>query len=704
MKPNSSMTAVAALFGSVALLNACGGGSDSPSPTVQAASIHGTAAVGSALGNATVSITDTSGATACTEATIVTNGTGDYSCTLQEGKNAPFLIVVTDPSGAYPPLISVGATTPAPGTPLTVNATPLTTAIVAQLAPDGDALSVVATPSLVNVATLGSITAKVLAQLGDVLTTLGAPAGYDPFTTPIVAATASISGNTADKVIDLLRITTVDGVTTVSTIDNPDAAVPLAGATTTNPPTLAAPTQTVVTLADAIRLLAPALNNCFALPVMSRVLAKDDTIPAAAGGPEVTSVAAACDDIVHPDYLHNGYNGGQAFYGLLNDANMEGAIFRAPEVMRFIDDTTAADNDRVIINVRYTDKNGVAGNLVTVGQKFPGSATTAHPTDWWVYGNQQPVDSSIRAFVRRNEQLAPNPGTAPFANASASRFESGFTIFINKDGPGSTGMRAARVKGPGLPPAGIVLTRPSSSICTDQTWLNILRKDGNTDPAVAVPAPDNGNIFRVQRTQGISGADATTVRANPNAANSNSTAFPAWAHPLDYGQPVGTTDYIDFASLKANTTYQFELFYDGETTPRYTLNKTLLTPVVPATGGAALQWIDLSASTRGYLDPASALAASVASMNLSWTANPFAQTIVSAGAYTFSGATRVDQGLVGVVRGATSAVANAPGSGGGCTGGDAFPALGTDGTSGRTFQLRYRMLDGGYKDSMTRFN
>ncbi len=705
--PRFALTPVfAAVLGGSALLSGCGEGDDpavvAPPPQTQV--IQGTAAVGAALSQASVSITDTSGGAVCAEPTIVTSGTGNFSCTVLDGKAAPFLIVVTDPSGAYSPLVSVATRTPSAGTPLTVNASPLTSAIVGKLSPDGDALSVAASPALMNVTTLQAITAKVLLQLAEVLGKLGAPAGYDPFSTPIVAATTSLSGNTADQIIDLLKINSVNGVTTISTIDNPDAAVPLAGATDAAPAVLPSPSTAVITLSDALKLLSASLNKCFALPAASRVLSKDDSIPATAGGREVTDVAAACDDITHPDFLQNGYRSGQAFYGLLNDAAMDGAEFRVPEVMRYIEDSTPADQDRVVINNRYTDKNGTAGNIILVAQKFPGSASPTRATDWWVYGNQQPVDSVVRAFVRRNEQLAPSPGTAPFVNASTSRFESGLEIFINKDGPGSTGLRAARVKGPGLPSAGLVYTRPNPALCTAQTWLNILRKDGNTDPAAAVPAPDNGNIFRLQRSLGVSGTEATAVRPNPNAGNSNNGAFPGWAHPLDYGRPAGSTDYVDFSVLRANTSYEIELFYDGELTARHTVSKTLLTPVVPATGAVGLQWVALSAAARAYLDPLSAQASSTTTVNLSWAANLYAQTIASAGVYTYNGAGSVNQGLVSVLRGATSAVANAPGTSGACANGDAFPALTGDGSSGRTLQLRYRMLDGGYKDSTTRFN
>lgn len=706
---------VHALVASATLLTACGGGggtddsstSTSPTPSTpvaQTRAIEGTAAVGSALGKANVTISDTSGGAVCVESTIVTSATGSYACTLQDGKAAPFLVVVTDPSGAFSPLVSVGTVTPAAGMPLTVNATPLTTAIVGQLAPDHNALAVIATPSLLDTAALALIKQKVLAQLADVLRGVGAPAGYDPFTTPIVAATTSLSGNTADQVIDVLKIVNVNGTTTVSTIDNPNGAVALATATSSAALTLAAASATVVTLADAVKRIATGFNDCFALPAASRVVAKDATIPYAQGGAEVTALAGACQNIAKAGYLHNGYRFGQALYGLLNDPNMDRAEFRVPEIMRFIDDTSAADNDRVIINIRYTDRNGNAGNLITIAEKFPGSSTTAHASDWWAWGNQQVVDTSVKAFLRRNEQLAPNAGAGAFINASNSRYESGIDIFVNKDGPGSTGLRAARVTGPGLPPAGLVLTRPNAAICTTQNWLNIQAKDGNTDPRIAVPATDVGNIFRLQRTLGVSGADATTVRPNPNAGNANTTAYPAWAHPLDYGQAAGSTSYIDFSALKANTNYLIELFYEGETVARYSVEKTLLTPVVPATRGSSVQWIGLTQETKAYLDPANARAAATASIALGWQANPLAETIASAGVYTFTAQGSVNQGEVGVVRGSTSATATAPGLTATCAGGMSFPALTDDGSTGRQFQLRYRVLDGSYKDSMTRFN
>ncbi|WP_144289957.1 hypothetical protein [Ideonella sp. A 288] len=660
--------------------------------------VAGTAAVGAALANANVSVTDVSGAAVCAEPRVVTNGTGGFTCTVQAGRVAPFVVVVTEPFGAFPPMVSIVASTPAPGTALITNATPLTTAIVAQLAPQGNALAVVANPALVDLAALARTTANVLAQLGPVLTALGVPAGYDPFSTPIQAATPTQAGNTADQVIEMLRFTTVNGVSMVSTVDNPAGGVPVAGPNTANPPVLPAPVPDAVALADAMRQITQSMNDCFALPVAQRVLAVDLTIPASAGGAEVTGMAPACRAFAHVTYVHNGFRVGQRLFGLLHDARMVGAAFSLPELMRFTDDTTPANRDQAVLNLRYVDANGVTGNLIEVAEKLPGTATVAHPTDWWLRGNQQPVDTVVRAYVRRSDQRVPTPGVAPFGGVGPSRFESGIEIFVNKDGPGSTGLRAARIKGPGLPAAGVVLTRPNPAFITDQNWLNILRKDGITDPA-QTPFASSANIFKLHRTRGVAGADASLTAANPFAGSNNNTDFPDWAHPLDYGALVGTPTegYIDLAALKAHSAYTLEIFYDGEAAPRHVLPKTILTPVVAATFARNLEWIAFDAATLRYLDPADARAAVQSTMDLAWTANPFAETVGSAGVYTFAPGLSILDAVVPVVRGATTGTAVAPA-------GFQFPALTGNGTSGRTLQLRYRMLDGSYKDSVSRFN
>lgn len=662
-----------------------------------AGGIVGTAAVGAALADANVSVTDSTGSGVCAEAKVVTTGTGSFQCTVVAGKTAPFLVVVTEPFGAYPPMVSIVPTAPAPGSTLVANATPLTTAIVGQLAPNGNALSVVANPGLINLAALSQITANVMMQIAPVLSALGAPPGYDPFTTPIVAATPTQAGNTADLVVEMLRFTVVNGVPQVGVLGSPGVTVPIANATTVNPPVLPPVSPAALTLASSLSLFTQVYKNCFDLPVATRVIAVNNSIPVNQGGRQVTQMAPQCQQVAHPTYLNSGFVWGQRMYNLLQASSMVGATFSLPEVMLFLDDTSPADNDRAVLNIRYVDANGVAGNVIEVIQKLPGTATAAWPTDWWTYGNRDPIDSVIRSFVRRSEQFVPSPGVAPFVNAGTSRYEAGIEVFINKDGPGSADMRAARVTGPGLPPAGLVYTRPDPAIISDGNWLNIRNKNGLTDPASA-GFSNASNIFRLHRTMGLTGVGASTTRPNPNAGNSNATQFVDWAHPLDYGSSVGTPteDYINFAALKAHNVYTIEVFYNGETTPRHVLSKRMLTAVTPATFAGNLQWLSLTQSSLDLLDPTHPLAAAQATVSLSWLANPFAETAASAGFYTFGAGQSISDAVIGVTSGATSTTGFAPA-------GFVFPALTNDGSSSRAIQLRYRMLDGSYKDSFARY-
>ncbi|MGN5476869.1 hypothetical protein ACTMU2_07670 [Cupriavidus basilensis] len=147
---------------------------------------------------------------------------GSYTCTLKAGETAPFFVVVTDPTGNTPALVSVATTTPAAGASLTVNVTPLTTAIVAQLSADGNAMSVVNSKQ-VDAATLQQVVSNVLAQLSQVLSLVA------PRLTTIPSAQASlpprhpVSATTADQVLDIVKVVTnpATGKLALTTVDNP---------------------------------------------------------------------------------------------------------------------------------------------------------------------------------------------------------------------------------------------------------------------------------------------------------------------------------------------------------------------------------------------------------------------------------------------------------------------------------------------------
>src|SRR5204863_9178044 len=168
------------------------------------------------------------------------------------------------------------------------------------------------------------ITTAVLAQLAEVLTSIGAAADYDPFGSPITAATALSPGNAADQLLDVVKVVTDpgSGKLALTTIDNPSPVL-LASATSSGS-VLPAPAPEVITLSAAAQFVAQRFTACFALTAAQRALAVDTTLPASQGGPAVTSLAIECQDLTAAattaagiDFRDNGYSAGQWLYTLL---------------------------------------------------------------------------------------------------------------------------------------------------------------------------------------------------------------------------------------------------------------------------------------------------------------------------------------------------------------------------------------------------
>ncbi|HEX7891958.1 MAG TPA: hypothetical protein VF522_21600 [Ramlibacter sp.] len=664
-----------------------GGGGGGGGGSTVSSQLVGTAATGAALANAPVTITNSAGASPCTEAAISTDGLGKYTCTLKTGETAPFFIVVTDPSGNTGALVSVAVTTPAAGTPLTVNATPLTTAIVAQLAGDGNALTVVNNRT-VDAAALQTVTANVVAQLAPVLTAIGMPAGYDPFATSITAATAANTGNTADLVLDIVKVVTdpASGQLALTTIDNPTPVI-LATASSAGS-TVTTPNANVSSLSQAAQLVAQKFNACFALSATSRVLAKNTAIPQDQGGPEVQNVATACQDFVSDatnaggiDFLHNGYNAGQLFYGLLTSDQMTGAAFSVPEIVAFYPANGSATPpaldayDRAIVNIRYMDAAGNAGSVITVAARIPGSSSTSRPTDWWLVGNQQAVDITVRVNLRRVEQL--NTGGPRF-----STFQSGMVFNINSKGPGTVqggqNLEMVRVTGPGLTTGGLVYKVSAGAQNSMDMWnktgsLTVGSLCNNSGASVNCP-----NLW-FSRTAGITGTQARTLASNPN----NATNGLIWAQPADGFDP---------SAVVMGARYKFELFYGANTgTPDRVIFKTLLTNLIPATQGVDMPWNTPGPQTLAALDPAGSLAGAQSALPVDWVQNLAAPQIGGV-TVTIDAVTNSFGPSKPVPRGATSAIYNVA----------TVPAFTT--TTSRTILFSLRSTDSTNKSAVYTYN
>lgn len=683
-------------------MGACGGGSDgggqpvaagpAPAPGPVAApapaSIDGTVATGAALAGAAVRILDRTGADSCTVTPLLANDKGAFSCELKSSATPPLVLLATDPSGLRNPMVSLVTALPTAGAKATANISPLTTAIAAQLAPNKDPLALVNNPAslaAIDATALQAVRANVAKQLAAVLTSVGLdPATFDPISTPFVGG----SNTGADKMLDQVRVTFENGSPVLSNTLNPDApSAPLADAGTTTPATVA-PSAAGDFSVTELDFLQTGFTACFAVPSTSR------------------SSSSACDGLVVDDapgaqtdnasYLHSGFTATGAFSGLIASADMDGARFNRPELLRYT--TQQNSRDEVVVNLRFADKNGVPDNRILVVKKFANTATAARNTNWWLYGNQRTVNAYVRASIRRQEQLLPAAFQEQY-NTGPSRYQTGLEIYVARTGygPSLPNLRYARVKGPGLPTLGLVFADPGN---LPQSWMSILNASG-TIPTGAQQFVSNAiNLFNLQRSRDITGPDAFTLRANPSIAQAT-PPFSSWAHPSMYGETPSADWRFDLSKVPGWSRYEFELFTAADANPATPTNPTpalsfalrMVTPVVPAAYAATQQWHTIPDSTRAL---ASNGAPEAAALTLEWLINPYAERIESVNAYSFVDALTVNSASTPVAKGASSQSVTAVGG--------TFPALTTSKFVSRTLQWRYKMLDGSYKDQTEGFN
>lgn len=692
----------------VATLVACGGGGGGTSvPTEPAqAVVQGTAAIGAALVGGEISVIDRTGAQACTNQPVTTDATGSYRCVLDSTSQGPYVVLATDPAGLIAPMISILTVKPAVGSTSTTNVTPLTTAIVAQLAPDNDAFALVSDPSglaALDLDELEAIASNVVTQLSDVLTGAGIdPATFDPLTTPFVGG----SGAGADQMLDQIRVSFDGGEPTLSNVLNPDApAVPMADATTTAPPAVGTSVLTTPFAISELEFAKTELERCFAVSSVQRAPDPDTAQR------RLREVAPECEDFVAAagdapnvdiDFRHNGYDAPAYFFDLLTSAQMDGAQFNLPELMRFI--PRQDGRDEALLNIKFRTSAGFTDNRILTAKKFPGSRASG--TQWWLIGNQRPVDAFIRAAIRQREQTIPQDvldASSAFNNAARSRYEVGLEIFVQRPNNGGTvnnpnnpnnALRYVRVTGPGLPTAGLVLA--DAGAAQPQNWMGILNATGanpNDTDSTQQLAGTTSNIFRIQRTQGISGSQAFTLRPNPNVGAANPTFFD-WAHPAMYGEAPDANWQFDLSRVPAWSLYTFEAYCGVGTTPCHTFSTRITTPLVPAPYAATQQWHSFAAPSRAFVQDG-ALATS--SVDIAWTPNVLAERVGSVNAYSYSPQGSVNSASTGVPRGSFSRTVTAVNG--------EFPPLSVgDNTRGRTLQLRHVMLDGSYKDHLIQFN
>lgn len=612
----------AAVIAGLSAVAACGGGGKDTPPPPAATRVVGVAATGAALAGASVSLIDAD-ATTTDPAPQTADGDGRYSFGV-DGLKAPFVLKVGyTQDGQARSLYAVLGSADA-NADNTANITPLSQAVAALVAPGGDPAALEAPEALLAATTgakagaLADAVATLVAVLGSdpairaaLEAAAGSGASFDPVRTPFVA-----DGSGIDAVLEQLTVNinppgaaagTVQIQNNLQAVDGDAPAAPVRitpGTTSADAPTLPPTASGDLPTAADLDAFAAAFNACYALPATQRVTARDTSGAA-------TAIAAACDFAV-ADYLNNGDTWIRNQGPSLLNANLDGATFQRPQVALVIPPVRVSDpkEDKhpycdqtqcVVVDLRGT--LAAAG-----GQPIRRTFLLAKSgAAWKAVGNQRPYDLDVQLRLNRlvNQNAAPLSPTSYF---SSSRYEGMLRLALNPSGPGGINdVRAARVTGPGLPAAGVVLSR--SSRCTSDSFA-IVGKNGDTfvlDNGNRVPRYWTGNSSNDFKVGGatLDGADPT----NWPGAN------------VDYAE---TWDAAD--ALKPWGVYTWEFFLFGSTTPaepdrihrhRLSVTDTRLDAFVEQPGD---WWAELSAGNRAdYLQPGGAHAGALTDAVLSWT-------------------------------------------------------------------------------------
>ena len=631
-----------------AALTACGGGTSNSAPTMHTASagdstdtptyLDGTAAYAAPMAGASITITDVNGHTVTTAA----NDAGDYRADVS-GFSAPLLVTATanvgDAVRIYHALVAANVGT---GTIAHANVTPLTEAIVSLASSDGSTpgeFSGVEKLQSLNLARLLQASELIKAGIQNVAAATG-NAGYDPLTTPF--AVDGISGGF--QLLEALNVAIDERGVTLRVIGIPvddsatgaaaNALLTLKDAAADTPAPLPAPTIT-----DRVSAFDPwvaGINQCLGQPPALRVATDSDGKP--------TTLLGNCAQIngFAANYLNNGYTLLQQWGQQLATSIPEGAVMGRPEVIGFF--RSDAGEETALLRFTYSSPTG-GGSTIETAHKLAGN--------WLIEGNQRAYDAGIAVRLARSIDLSTNPwrpGIGPDAGKRVgwfNAFSPRLLLQFRQGGPNASAVYAVRVKGPGLPAAGIVLAR--SSACGAGEFLSTYSNDGSLPTA---PAPDAA-VMPMPAT-GVANRYTLSVIQNGNAYT-GTDFYNEWRGRNTDGSPstsrstmVAPSPGVDLSTIPPLARYAFEVFKAGASTPADTFSVRATTRPVSGAFGTKLPWAQPTAEALQYIQPANkALAAALDSASLSWTTPAGAPSVIYATLY--------GSGLDGAVTRATEA-------------------------------------------------
>jgi hypothetical protein len=339
-------------------------------------------------------------------------------------------------------------------------------------------------------------------------------------------------------------------------------------------------------------------------------------------------------------YKRNGQNLLEYWGHQLRNVLPDGARLGTPEVLGLV--KNANGEDLATVRLPFTSPQG-AGSYVETARRLASGA-------WAIEGNQRNYDASVSVRVLRATDASSNgyvPASGPDKGKNVgqlSAYSTRLYLHFNQAGPNGKGVYAVRVKGPGLPAAGVVLARSSS--CGTGDYLAFFSNNGAlpATPAVGatlpMPTAATASSWALRVAPfgtGYQGSDFFNELRGRNADGTASSAV---------GNNIAPTA-VDLSTVPMMSRYVFEVFKAGSNVAAETFAvRTVARPVAPEFAGK-LQWAELSADAKGYANPADA-AKTVAldAATLSWTL-PSGAAPVNAGSVWGSG---FDTGATPVLR------------------------------------------------------
>lgn len=517
--------------------------SNSLSLTVTPAIITGVAASGAPIENGDVEIT-------CADGSIksgTTDSKGAFSIDVSAGCPAPYVLVVSNTVGdAKQTLVSVQPTAVQGST--TVNITPLTHAIAATLATNGDPLTLASAISSeknnITSAAVSDRNAALVASLSQAMTTAGVSGTPNLFSTTFTADRTGM-----DKLLDNLKVVVgpsgvsiinpaASKVDDMANVGSNDVASNLNSASITmnkdtNFSAGLAALPAAMEDASVVDAIQAALNACFTLPAASRFDASTGLLLGKCTDLTSTFLAA--------DYKNDGKDLAQEFSRWMMGASAtayDNAKFLKPEIVRFY--SNSVTDSRALVRFGLQRSDGVGEWFMTVAEKSANTGDT-----WKLRGNQRDYRVFVNGYVNREEQLR-GRGSGSTARPKGAYYHSGINLYFGINNATTVqSVKFVRVKGPGLPTAGVYLRYLSGC---DSNY--VIAASATSTPTACT------STYRLQYRKATSGdPENFATQSGFDSALNTTDAY--------YAQPAKSDSEIQ--AIAPFSAYRFEVF-------RYTNN------------------------------------------------------------------------------------------------------------------------------------